>query len=365
MVYRAAQAAVAVLVGYVLWRARAALLPFAFAGLIAYLLAPAVAMLERRRLPPWLCVLLVYVALALLVATVVAEVAPNLGSEGRRLLRDYPTYARAARHGLALLWQSYRGLPLPAPVRAESDRALVQAGDAVRLGVRATVAALAHGLPVVAAFFLSPFLAYYILRDRDRLAGAVWRHVPEGRRRRVAAMLSELDQAVGGFLRGQLLVALAVGVMALVVTLLFGLPFPLFVAVTAAVTDLIPYVGPLLGALPAVAFALMRSPLEALWVLAAFLAIHQLEGLVLSPNLVGSQVGLHPLVVFGALLVGGDLFGLGGVLLAVPALAAARIVVRYGLGELRRWARRGARPPRLVRPGGRVRPRLSRMARLR
>ncbi len=350
----------AAVVAYVLWRARAALLPFAFAGLIAYLLAPAVAMLQRRGLRPWLCVLVVYAALALVVAALAAEAAPNLASEGRRLLRDYPAYERAARHGLSLLWQGYRGLNLPAPIRAESDRALAQAGSTVRLAARASVAAVAHGLPVLAAFALSPFLAYYILRDRERMSRAFWRYVPPRGRRRVASMLAELDAAVGGFLRGQLLVSLAVGAMALVVTLLFGLPYPLFVAAVAAVTDLIPYVGPLVGALPAVTFALLRSPLEALWVLAAFLAIHQLEGLVLSPNLVGSQVGLHPLVVFAALLVGGDLFGLAGVLVAVPALAAARIIVRYGLDELRRWARAGRRRGR-----ARAAARLSPLPRLR
>lgn len=313
------------------------------------------AVLERRRLPPWLCVLLVYAALCLAVAAVVAEVTPNVMSEGRHLVHAYPTYAHAAQRGIDRLWQTYRGLPLPAPVRAESDRTLSQAGQAVRVAVRSLVSGMAAGLPILAALLLSPFLAYYILRDREHLAAAFWRLVPVSRHRRVGILLVNLDRAVGGFLRGQLVVALVVGLMALLVTFLFGLPYPLFVALVAAVTDLVPYVGPLLGALPAVLFALLRSPLEALWVLAAFLAIHQLEGIVLSPNLVGAQVGLHPLVVVGALLVGGDLFGLPGVLLAVPALAAARLLVRFGLGELGRWAR----------PPARARARLSSAARLR
>ena len=357
---RAAHVAVAAALAVILWRARAALLPFVFAALIAYLLAPAVALLERRRLRPWLCVLLVYAALALVVGALAAEVAPDLAAEGRHLLGAYPAYDAAARRGLADMWRTYHGLPLPAPLRAETDRAIALGGNGLRLAARATVAGLAHGLPVLAALVISPFLAYYILRDRERLARAFWRRVPPGRRGRVGRVLAELDGAVGGFMRGQLLVALAVGLMAFVVTALFGLPFPLFVALVAAVTDLIPYVGPLLGALPAVAFALLRSPLEALWVLLAFLAIHQFEGIVLSPNLVGSQVGLHPLVVFGALLVGGDLFGLPGVLLAVPALAAGRILVGYGLEELAAWADRGP-----VRARRRVRARLSPLPRLR
>jgi predicted PurR-regulated permease PerM len=350
---------------YVLWRARGALLPFAFACLIAYLLAPAVALLQRQRLPPWLCVLIVYAALALLVTAVVAEVAPALATEGRHLVKSYPRYASAAERSVGSLWQTYHGLALPAPVRAETDRILAQSGGAVRTSVRTLIAGLAHGLPILASFLLSPFLAYYILRDRERLAAAFWHQIPQDRHGRVAVLLIDLDRAVGGFLRGQLLVALAVGLMALVVTLLFGLPFPLFVALVAAVTDLIPYVGPLLGALPAVAFALLRSPLEALWVLIAFLAIHQLEGIVLSPNLVGAQVGLHPLVVIGALLIGGDLFGLPGVLLAVPALAAARLLVRFGLDELRRWSRQARRRPSLPKARLRPRVRLSPTSRLR
>jgi predicted PurR-regulated permease PerM len=251
---------------------------------------------------------------------------------------------RAAERGLAAVERTYRGLALPPPVRAESDRAVARAGAALTGAVRGTLKNLEQGLPVLGAVVLSPFLAYYLLRDRRRLAAAFWHRVPDEARPRVARTLADLDAAVGGFLRGQILVAVLVGVMALGVSLAFRLPYPLFIALVAATTDLIPYVGPLLGAVPAVAVALLRSPPAALWVLGAFLAIHQFEGLVLSPNLVGARVGLHPLVVFGALLVGGELFGVAGVLVGVPVLAAVRILVRFGLGELRRWA---GRPRRL------------------
>jgi len=334
----AAQVAAACLVAWIAWRARVALLPFAFALALAYLLAPPVATLERRRLPAWLAVLVVYAGAAMVVAVLVGVALPTLVREGRHLLAAYPTYTRAARAGASAFWRSYNRMPLPAPLRVEASALLVDVGNGIRAAARASLHALAAGVPVVASAVVAPFLAYYMLRDRIRLWAAFWRHIPPRRRHGVASLLGELDAAVGGFVRGQLLVAAVVGALAFVTALAFRLPYPLFIAAVAAATDIIPYVGPLLGAVPAVAFALLRSPVEGLWVLAAFLAIHELEGTVVSPYLLGNQVGLHPLAVFGAILVGGDLFGFVGLLVAVPALAAVRIVGRYAFAQLRGWA---------------------------
>jgi predicted PurR-regulated permease PerM len=320
-------------------------LPFAFAFALAYLLAPAVDFLERRRLPPGAAVLAVYAALFAALFALAAALGPTLVREGHRLLANYPAYERAGREGLGSAWRTYRSLPLPPAVRAESDRLLAEVGGGIRWAARASVRGLAATVPVAAAAAVSPVLAYYVLRDRHRLAAAFWRRVPVGRRAAVARLLRELDVAVGGFVRGQLLVAGAVGGMALGLALAFRLPYPVFIAAVAAVTDIIPYVGPLLGAVPAVAFALVRSPVLAAWVLAAFLAVHEVEGAVLSPYLLGGQVGMHPLLVVGAVLVAGDLFGFAGALLAVPGLASARIVARYLLAEAARWAREGERRP--------------------
>ena len=340
-----ARAALALAVLCVLWRARTALLPFLFALVLAYLLSPAVSALERRRLAPWLSVLVVYAAVALILAAVATEAVPVLVREGQHIVAGYPSYTRAARVGAGAFWRAYQRVPLPAPVRAEANRLIADVAVGIRYAARGTLRVLAAGVPVLAAMVVAPFLAYYMLRDRVRLWAGFWRLFPPRRRPRVAALLSELDLAVGGFLRGQILVALVVGALALLVAVLFRLPYPLFIALLAAVTDIIPYVGPLLGALPAVAFAVLRSPVEGLWVLLAFLAIHELEGTVVSPYLLGTQVGLHPLLVFGAILVGGDLFGLAGMLLAVPALAAAIVLVRYALEEVRAWAEGRAPEP--------------------
>lgn len=287
---------------------------------------------------PRVSVLVVYVVAAVVLAIVVSEAVPVLVREGQELIAGSPAYTRAAERGASAFWQAYDHLPLPAPVRTEANRLIGDVGAGMRMAARSTLRALAGGVPVLAALVVAPFLAYYMLRDRVRLWTRFWRLVPARRRPRVAGLLADLDMAVGGFVRGQVLVALVVGVLAFAVTLIFRLPYGLFIAVLAAVTDVIPYIGPLLGAIPAVAFALVRSPLEGLWVFLAFLAIHEIEGTVVSPYLLAQQVGMHPLLVFAAILVGGELFGFVGLLLAVPSLAAAIVLVRFVLEEVRAYA---------------------------
>ena len=334
--------AVAVVALLGLWRVRIILLPFVFALALAYLLAPAVRFWERRRVPTWLAILLVYAALALGVAMISWWLVPQLVAEGRQLLAVLPLFEKRLDRLAALFFMHYRRLALPHVLRSQAD-ALIAAVDAFIADLlRRALTGVAGSLPVLASLLMSPFLAYYVLRDRRRFAKEVWRVVPRRGRRRVYLLVHDLDRAVGGFIRGQIVVSLCIGVMALLVSLAFRLPFPLFIAFVAALTDIIPYLGPLLGALPAVTFALLRSPVEAVWVLAIFLAMHEFEGVVLSPWILGNEVGMHPLAVFLAILAGGDLFGFLGMLLAVPATAALAILASFAYRELSAWSRRGS-----------------------
>lgn len=339
------------LIVLLVWRVRLVLMPFAFALGLAYLVAPGVRTLERRRLPTWLAILVVYLGAGVAVTGAGLLVVPQLVAEGRELLHALPLFERRLDTLAALFFTHYRSLPLPAALRKQTD-AIIAGADGIAVAILGrTLKGVAAGLPVLASLVLSPFLAYYVLRDRRRFAATLWRLVPWQRRRRVHRLARDLDRAVGGFIRGQIVVSLCIGVMALGVSVLFRLPFPLFIALVAAATDIIPYLGPLLGALPAVTFALLHSPSEALWVLAIFLAMHEFEGVVLSPWILGNEVGMHPLVIFLAILVGGDLFSFVGMLLAVPATAAVAILGSFGYRELSAWSRRGpARPPLVAIP---------------
>jgi len=145
-------------------------------------------------------------------------------------------------------------------------------------------------------------------------------------------LCSRVNKVVGRFVRGQLIVSVVVGGLVALGLSLLGVRYALFLGVLAGLFDIIPYFGPVLGAIPALVLAFLRDPLTALWTLLMFVAVQQLEGSVLSPKIVGEQVGLHPLTVIFSVLAGGELLGVTGMLLAVPAAATVKVTAGF-IGE--------------------------------
>jgi len=139
----------------------------------------------------------------------------------------------------------------------------------------------------------------------------------------------KVNHVVSGFLRGQLIVSCIVGILVASCLSLLGVKYAIIVGIFAGLADIIPYFGPLISAVPAVALALTVSPWTALWVVILLIAIQQFEGSVLSPKIVGDRVGLHPLTVIFAVLAGGELMGILGMLMAVPVAATVKVVAAH------------------------------------
>jgi len=152
--------------------------------------------------------------------------------------------------------------------------------------------------------------------------------IPERARPRTDKILREIDDVMGGFIRGQLLVAAIVGVLIVAMLALLHVRYAVAIGVTAGLLEIIPYVGAVAGAIPALAIALITNgPVNASLVLLGFIVINQLEGHVISPLVVSGKVGLSPLAIVLALLTGGELFGLPGLFLAVPVAGIIRVLI--------------------------------------
>ncbi len=178
-------------------------------------------------------------------------------------------------------------------------------------------------------------VSVYMLLDMSRLAAAIDRRFPP--RPGSLPLLVRMEQSLAGYVKGQLLVSLVIAVTAGVGLWLLGTlgVFPggdryaLLFSSWVAVTELIPYLGPWLGALPPLAYALVTHPISALWVTLLFLAIHQIEGHIVVPKLMGNALRLHPLLVIFGLLAGGEIYGLPGALVALPLLATLRAAFEF------------------------------------
>jgi predicted PurR-regulated permease PerM len=158
---------------------------------------------------------------------------------------------------------------------------------------------------------------------------AALQYVPRGSRKHAVRLMKDIDEALGSYIRGQFLVSICIGILAYIGYLLIGMPYPLLMAGFVALFDIIPYLGPFFGALPALIMATTVSWKMVLLVIIVNMVCQNLESNVISPQVVGRSMHMHPLTIIFVLLVGGELAGVVGMILAVPFYAALRVVVQH------------------------------------
>jgi predicted PurR-regulated permease PerM len=235
-------------------------------------------------------------------------------------------------------------------VQHEGEKFLNQVGtkDVRKYTSRALHWAEGAGLTVVTLLFeafLVVVVSIYMLLDMQRLTDAVDRRFPPRGR---GGLIVRMEQAVASYVKGQLLLSVIIGVsvglglwiLGMVGAVPNGGKYAAAFGAWAAVTELIPYIGPWLGAIPPVLYALVQDPLAAVWVALLFLGIQQLEGHVVVPKVMGHTLRLHPLLVIFGLLAGGEIYGFAGILVALPLLAAGRAAWEFFSErvELQKWA---------------------------
>lgn len=317
--YALGGAAVTVVLMWALYLAHEALLLIYVAALVAIGLSPIVSAIERRdrlagsRVPRWLAILSIYLLVLGTVVGVGIMVVPPLAAQSRELWERLPELLHQAQQ-----WLIDRGiLSHQISVREAVERAPVAHGDAVG-AVLAAVTGVAGGL---FGLFTILILAFYFLVDAETIVNTFVRLFPRGERRRVNDACRRVTTKVSAWLGGQLLLGGIIGASAALALWIMGVPYFYVLALIAGIGELIPIVGPLLSAIPAIAVAFTVSPTLALGVAVFFIAQQQFENHVLVPNIMGRQVGVSAVVVIVALLVGGSLLGVMGAILAVPTAA--------------------------------------------
>ena len=295
-----------------------------------YLIYPAVSRLRARLTLPG-AIAVVYLAILALLFVAGSLVVPRVSSDVSGLVQNYPQLASQAT---AYLDDPANPIVarLPAAVRGQIATAPETVGVWLRVhGFEAAGHALTIVLgtfAAIATFVIVPLFSAYLLMDIDRLRDALSRLVPGDRWRATMSFLSEVDGVIGGFIRGQMLVAGCVGVMLTIVLLVMHVKYAFLLGLVAAVGDLIPYVGAVLVFVPSVTIALLNNGIgNGVVVAILFLVVYELEGHVFGPMIVSSQVKLSPLAVLVAVLIGAELAGIVGMLVAVPLMGVLRILV--------------------------------------
>jgi len=294
------------------------LLLLVIALLLAGSLAPVVARLEGRGVGRPVALGLILLGLVAILAALGALVIPALLTQVQDFVAAEPTLQARLADTLATI-----------PPLADQATALRDARPALLLASLSGGALGYAGAAVQSAFLAITVvvLTFYLLADHERVRGFAFALLPRGYHVRAARILLDMETIVGGYMRGQGLTSLAMAVVVFVVLAATGTPNPLALAAFAALADLLPLVGGVLVLAPVVLAALARGPLPALTVFVAIVAYQQLEGHVLIPRIYGQTLRLSPVAVLVALLVGGQLLGIVGALLALPLAAGLRVLV--------------------------------------
>lgn len=323
---------------------------FLVAALIALLLNPLVRGLGRVWIPRGFAVAIVYLGFAAAVAFAIVALATVVVDRTRSASDRVDTYFTKergqpprtnAKRDLDRLqiWLDDHHLQR-VQVEKQGSKFLDSIGskDVEKYTTKALNWAEGAGLAVVQLLFsvvLVIVISVYMLLDMPRLAARIDRRFPP--RPGTEPLLARIESALVSYVKGQALLSLIIGTSAGIGLWLLGLPgwvpgadrYAILFGAWVALTELIPYLGPWLGSVPPIAYALVVHPLGAVWVVLLFLFIHQVEGHVVVPKVMGSALRLHPLLVIFGLLAGGEIYGLPGVLVALPLLAAARAVWEF------------------------------------
>jgi predicted PurR-regulated permease PerM len=317
------------------------LLLFVVAGVIALILNPVVGLVQRTRVPRTIAVIVVYLAFFTMLPALGFVLAGPISDQATAFADDVPGLVDDTSATLDDIQRFFDDKGIDVQIKGQTDSALASLQDSIVSGSGQIVAVTGELLRTLVelSFYviLVIVLSVYMLIYASRIGTLVRSIMPPGDGTPEDDFPRRVQHAVAGYVRGQLLFSVIMGTSAGLALWLFGVldifpdgrtyapAFGLFFGVM----ELVPYVGPVLGALPPVTVALVQDPLTALWVALLFVGLQQLEGHVVAPNVFGHALRLNPLLVILALLLGGETYGLVGALIALPIAAVVRETVVY------------------------------------
>jgi predicted PurR-regulated permease PerM len=306
-----------------------AMSPFLFALIAAYLLAPLVNCMERRRISRPVAIAVLYIVFAIVIFIFCVRVVPLFLDDLQELARQLPSYAADLQRLLHRMEEGYRRFNLPPNTREIIDHNIDTLSGALAVQMERFYNMVLSLFSSAIIFLLVPVLTYYFLRDETSFKKRLLFLFPPGSRRSITAAAEEINIALGAFIRGTLLVSFAVAGLTYAGFLFLGVRFPLVLAIVMGITNLIPFIGPIIGAIPVWLVAFLDSPLLSLKAVLLIVIIQQVENQLIAPVVIGRSARLHPLTIILALLLGGKLFGFIGLILAVPAALVLRILGKH------------------------------------
>ncbi len=326
--------------GWLVYLLAPVITPFAISTLLAYLGDPLVDRLEKVSVRNWkigrtLAVSVVFLLMFMLITIVLVIIIPLLVDQIKLLVERFPQWIEWFT-GIALPWLADKlGFDLKEFDPGRITGMLKAYWREISTAAFGVIDVVSRGGKVVVVWMINlaliPVVTFYLLRDWDLFTQRIQEMLPRNMQSETIRVASEIDEVLGAFIRGQLMVMLALGVIYSIGLSLIGIEFAVLIGMGAGLLSIVPYLGSIIGVLVAViaAYFQFHDGFHVIMTLVVFTTGQMVESMFLTPNLVGDRIGLHPVVVIFAVLAGGQLFGFLGILLALPAAAALNVVVRH------------------------------------
>ena len=329
----------ALLVVIFFYFSRRVLTPFFIAFALAYLLDPVTDRLESLKISRTFSVLVLMAGVFSLVTGIGLLIFPLLKLQAEHLVSNLPNYIAIMQEWMYPLLGV---VGEPEKIQGILNRELLKVGElplkvisSITSILWGSVAGLFSFILLLANLVIIPVVMFYLLRDYDLINKKMLSFVPARSREQVLSLIKEVDGVLAGFVRGQLMVGLIMAGLYSIGLFFCGTPMSLFIGLLAGLASLVPYLGLVFGFVPAAILTFMQTQD---WVLVfgvagVFAVVQGLEGMIITPRIVGEKIGLHPVAIILAVLLGAEFFGLVGVIVSVPVAAALNVLFTHGLNE--------------------------------
>lgn len=309
--------------------------PFVVGALLAYISDPFADRLENRGFNRTTSVVIVFTTMAIILLIGVILLIPQLSHQINVLAARLPVVIGLLNSEIIPLIETRLDISIAKPDLSQITSVLAQHWQSTGSVASTLINSLTSSSLAIVAWLanlaLIPVVTFYLLRDWDRMMANIGELLPRNVEPRVSLWARECDQVLGGFMKGQLLVMVVLGVIYAIGLMLLGVDLALLLGLIAGLASIVPYLGVIVGIVSSgiAAYVQFQDPTILIGVAAVFLFGQLLEGMVLTPKLVGDQIGLHPVAVIFAIMAGGQLFGFIGVLLALPVAAVIRVLLSH------------------------------------
>lgn len=313
--------------------AGAIFLPILLAGIFFYLLEPVVGFLENKGVKRVLSIVMIYVAVTLVIAGIITLIIPPLKSQIQDLARSTPALIQEVKGMISQLTDTWVFEKASSSLQSNADKIGKKLSESIsayssnfKHGIAATVGTITE---IVLAIAMLPILLFYLLKDGKNLPNYIVRFLPNTLHGEAKRILRDMNKGLSSYIRGQILVSVCVGILLFIGYLIIGLKYPLVLAAIGTITNVVPYLGPIIAVIPAAVIAIVQSPFMLVKLAIVWSIAQLLESKGISPLVMGKSLNVHPVTVIFVIIIAGNLFGIIGIIFAVPGYTILKVIVTH------------------------------------